>query len=182
MESQEGDSGAVPGNSLRTAQGSLVLQMDGSIRSQEKERAPAQHWSFRRRNKSYFFRHHTWALRPSGQPAAILCTGEQRHEWSQRRSRASRAEPQPPAHGWMQRHAGERSLYSSALRGSLRCWHSLTRFPGPPHPPQSLFPHHSILQLFFAGTSSCSEDYFHTQLKAKMKWCFKLSRSQLGFI
>lgn len=80
------------------------------------------------------------------------------------------------------RHAGERSLYSSALRGSLRCWHSLTRFPAPPLPPQSLFPHHSILQLFFAGTSSCSEDYFHTQLKAKMKWCFKLSRSQPGFI
>lgn len=59
---------------------------------------------------------------------------------------------------------------------------ALHDFQAPPHPPQSLFPHHSILQLFFAGTSSCSEDYFHTQLKATMKWCFKLSRSQLGFI
>lgn len=44
-------------------------------------------------------------------------------------------------------------------------------------PPQSLFPRLSILQLFFLGASSCSGDYFHMQLKAKMKWCFKLSRS-----
>lgn len=44
-------------------------------------------------------------------------------------------------------------------------------------PPQSLFPHLSILQLFFPGTSSYSEDYFHMQLKTKIKWHFKLSRS-----
>lgn len=131
-EAQEGDSGAIVGISLQTAQGSLVLQLNGSVRSQHKERAPAQHWSFRTSSKNYSFKHCTGALQPFGQPAATLSTGGQRHKQSQHRSRASRAEPQPPARGWMQRHAGERSLYSSALQGSLRCWHSLTQFPPPP--------------------------------------------------
>lgn len=52
---------------------------------------------------------------------------------------------QPPADRWMLSHAGERSLYSSALQGSLRCWQSLAQFP----PLRSRYSHVS-------PSSSCS--------------------------
>lgn len=96
------------------------------------------------------------------------------------------------------RGAGRSGAGNTASRRSLDaepCWGEITLFIctaglimmlAKPYmistPPQSLFPCLSILQLFFPGASSYSEDYFHMQLKTKMKWHFKLSRSQLGFI